>query len=49
MNFEIACSNCGAISSPVVGVCPFCKSVMTKLADGKQVASVPLIQSLYDD
>ena len=50
MNFEIACSNCGAISSPVVGVCPFCKSVMTKAADGtKQAASVPLIQSLYDD
>src|SRR5580698_3653607 len=50
MNFEIACPNCGAISSPVVGICPFCKSVMTKAADGtKQVASVPLIQSLYDD
>lgn len=50
MNFEIACSNCGAVSSPVVGVCPFCKSIMTKAADGtKQDASVPFIQSLYDD
>jgi len=50
MNFEIACSNCGAISSPVVGICPFCKSVMTKTTDGaKQGASVPLIQKLYDD
>jgi hypothetical protein len=49
MNFEIACSNCGAISSPVVGICPFCKSVMTRAADGaKQAGSVPLIQSLYD-
>ena len=50
MNFEIACSNCGAVSSPVVGICPFCKSVMTKATEAtKQVATVPLIQSLYDD
>ncbi len=50
MNFEIACSNCGAISSPMVGVCPYCKSVMTKAADGtKQLSSVPMIQSLYDE
>ena len=50
MNFEIACSNCGAISSPVVGVCPYCKSVMSKpVAGTKQTASLPLIQSLYDE
>lgn len=49
MNFEIACSNCGAVSSPVVGVCPFCKSVMSPAGGAKQTASVPRIQSLYDD
>ena len=50
MNFEIACSNCGAISSPTVGICPFCKSVMTKASDSKgQGASLSMIQSLYDN
>ena len=29
MNFDIVCTNCGAPSSPTVGVCPYCKSVMT--------------------
>ena len=29
MNFEIICSNCGAPSSPTIGVCPYCKAVMT--------------------
>ena len=49
MNFEIACSNCGAVSSPVVGVCPFCKSVMTPADGAKQTAATPQIQSLYDE
>lgn len=51
MNFDIACPNCGAISSPAVGVCPFCKSVMTTAKPSEnqhQAASVPLIQSLFD-
>lgn len=29
MNFDIVCPNCGAPSSPAVGVCPFCKSILT--------------------
>ncbi len=49
MNFEIACSNCGAVSSPVVGVCPFCKSIMTTADGSKSTASVSKIQSLYDE
>ena len=49
MNFEIACSNCGAVSSPVVGICPFCKSVMVPADGAKQTASIPQIQSLYDE
>ncbi len=49
MNFEIACSHCGAISSPVTGVCPYCKSVMTQTDPSTQPESFPQIQSLYDD
>ena len=29
MNFDIICPNCGALSSPTIGICPYCKSVMT--------------------
>ena len=29
MSFDIICQNCGAPSPPHVGVCPYCKSVMT--------------------
>jgi len=49
MNFETVCSNCGAITSPVVGVCPYCKSVMAKAVGVVQVEAVPQVQSLYDD
>ena len=30
MSFELVCQSCGAPSGPSVGVCPFCKSVMTQ-------------------
>ncbi len=49
MNFEIACSHCGAISSPVIGVCPYCKSIMTKTDPSTQPESFPQIQALYDE
>lgn len=29
MSFDITCPGCGALSGPYVGVCPFCKTVMT--------------------
>ena len=29
MNFDIICPNCGAPSSPTIGICPYCKAVMT--------------------
>ncbi|MEI8011629.1 MAG: hypothetical protein WCI27_03985 [Candidatus Omnitrophota bacterium] len=29
MNFDIICPNCGAASSIVVGVCPYCKTVLS--------------------
>jgi predicted Zn-dependent protease len=35
MNFEIICPSCGAPSSPTIGVCPYCKAVMTTEAEKK--------------
>lgn len=29
MSFELICPGCGAISGPSVGVCPFCKTILT--------------------
>jgi predicted ATP-dependent serine protease len=48
MNFDIICSNCGASSSPTVGVCPYCKSVMTT-EDDKQHPSISKIRTLFND
>lgn len=30
MSFDVFCKGCGAPSSPSVGICPFCKTVMVK-------------------
>ncbi len=30
MSFELVCESCGALSGPSVGVCPFCKSVLSR-------------------
>src|SRR3989338_5053154 len=38
MSFDIICPSCGAPSSPVIGVCPYCKSVMTTEAEKKTPA-----------
>ena len=35
MSFDIICPNCGAPSSPVIGVCPYCKAVMTTESEKK--------------
>ena len=48
MNFEIVCPNCGALSSPAVGVCPYCKSAMTTDTE-KQVPTLTTIKTLYSD
>jgi len=29
MSFQTVCDNCGATSGPSLGICPYCKSVMT--------------------
>ena len=50
MNFETICQNCGASSSPAVGVCPYCKSVMVKDAEEeKQIPSISKIRSLFNE
>lgn len=33
MSFELICTGCGAASGPSVGICPFCKTVMTSPND----------------
>ena len=30
MSFELVCESCGALSGPSVGMCPFCKSVLSR-------------------
>ena len=48
MNFEIICSNCGAPSSPSVGVCPFCKAVLT-VKGSKDAPTITKIRALFND
>lgn len=33
MSFELVCPGCGAASGPSVGVCPFCKAILTSPDD----------------
>lgn len=48
MNFDIICRNCGAASSPAIGICPFCKSVMTNEEDKKN-PSASRIKTLFNE
>lgn len=48
MSFDIVCSGCGAPSGPSVGICPFCKTIMST-ADGKQNHSSDRFVKLYQD
>ena len=47
MSFELVCPQCGAPSSPSVGVCPFCKSVMSHEPCGDS-PSIELIHRYYE-
>lgn len=47
MGFDVICSSCGAPSSPSVGVCPFCKSVMTH-KKSKDTPTITKIRELFD-
>jgi tetratricopeptide (TPR) repeat protein len=46
MSFEIQCGRCGALSSPSVGTCPYCKSVFEPPAGQGQGSARELV-TLY--
>lgn len=48
MNFDIVCANCGAPSSPAIGVCPYCKSVMTTEVE-KKTPVVASVKKYFND
>lgn len=48
MSFDIICTNCGAPSSPAIGVCPYCKSVMTTEAE-KKIPAIANIKKSFND
>ncbi len=48
MSFDIICANCGAPSSPAIGVCPYCKSVMTT-AEEKSNPAIGNIKEFFND
>lgn len=48
MSFDIICVNCGAPSSPAIGICPYCKSVMTTEVEKKTPAIVN-IKKYFND
>jgi tetratricopeptide (TPR) repeat protein len=48
MSFDIVCVNCGAPSSPAIGVCPYCKSVMTTEVE-KRTPAIGSIKKSFND
>lgn len=46
MSFEIQCQNCGALSSPSVGICPYCKAVLS--GPGAGDPTFKNIKALYE-
>ena len=49
MSFELICPNCGAPSSPSVGVCPFCKTILTSKKHSKDSPTITNINKLYSE
>ena len=47
MSFDIVCSSCGAASSPMVGICPFCKAVLVSKEE-KTSPTITKIRELYN-
>ena len=47
MSFETVCKNCGATSEPSVGICPFCKSVLT--AHDEALPGEVSVEAAYND
>ena len=49
MSFDIICTNCGAPSSPSVGVCPFCKTILTSKSSGKGSPTITQLNKFFND
>ena len=49
MSFDVVCSNCGAPSAPSVGVCPFCKAVLTSEGATKSPPAITEINKFFND
>ena len=49
MSFQTVCSGCGAISSPSVGICPYCKTLMSSGPKTEASASVDQITRFYNE
>ena len=47
MSFDTICNGCGAPSSPSVGICPFCKTVMTSSKNGSDQKTIDAFLQLY--
>ena len=47
MSFEFVCESCGAVSGPSVGLCPFCKTVLTK--NSADSATYNSVQKFYTE
>lgn len=46
MSFDLVCGTCGAKSGPSVGVCPFCKSVLSP-PHGEEDVTLSAVTKLY--
>jgi tetratricopeptide (TPR) repeat protein len=46
MSFQLVCQNCGSVSGPSVGICPFCKSILTSRTAGEYESAL-LIHKNY--
>ena len=49
MSFELVCGQCGAVTGPSVGVCPFCKSVMAKPAESGRDPAAETIRRYFQE
>ncbi|MCB0389899.1 MAG: hypothetical protein KDD58_01355 [Bdellovibrionales bacterium] len=50
MSFDLICENCGAPSSPSVGICPFCKSTFVNFNKNiKESVAVTAINKLFNE
>lgn len=49
MSFELICHSCGAASGPSVGICPFCKSVLTHEGSKNSSPALRRLRTLFEE